>query len=87
MTQVSGAESPASETPDIRQSMLEQLAAVENNTLLFLQSHAQHHGVKFDQRWLAIGVTDLQKGFMAVARSIREGSIEEAEAPIVEMRV
>jgi len=23
-----------------------------------------------DQRWLAIGVTDLQKGFMAVARSI-----------------
>lgn len=25
---------------------------------------------RFDQRWVAIGVTDLQKGFMALSRSV-----------------
>lgn len=29
--------------------------------------------VKYDQRWLAIGKTDLQKGFMGIIKGIAQG--------------
>lgn len=32
----------------------------------------QAHGTRLDQRWISIGATDLQKGFMSVIRGIAQ---------------
>lgn len=41
--------------------VISELQSIQNNL---------NHSVEIDGRWLAIGKTDLQKGFMALARSI-----------------
>ena len=48
-----------------------QLSAMEDQILKVLDGLSREPGV--DQRWLAIGKTDLQKAFMCAKRALYEG--------------
>jgi hypothetical protein len=36
----------------------------------FNETFGLHHGATLDQRWVSIGATDLQTGFMALVRAV-----------------
>ncbi len=46
--------------------------ALAKNVGAFIEKVGSHHSVIADQRWLSIGKTDLQKGFMALIRAIAQ---------------
>lgn len=49
---------------------LKELAEQVGNAVRLLEGPPLANGVSADQRWLSIGRTHLQQGFMAVIRSI-----------------
>jgi hypothetical protein len=58
--------------PHEKVALVNQNKIIEEASLRLLDALKQHPGI--DQRWLAIGRTDLEKGWMAVNRAIFQPS-------------
>lgn len=61
-----------------RQLTIEEVALMNEGKALaqacgeYIDKLRSHEGVPLDQRWISIGATDLQRGFMAVIRGIAQ---------------
>lgn len=62
------------------QNAIEELNALQQSLLAYSNRFRGRAGV--DQRWLAIGVTDIEKGVMSVSRAIAEAPLKAAEAQL-----
>ena len=58
-------------TPDKREAMRAELTKIENAVLQAFSEVNSYDNV--DRRWISIGRTDIQRGFMAVKRALDEG--------------
>lgn len=67
-------------TPEECQELAKELIALERGVLDFANRFRGRNGV--DQRWLAIGVTDVEKGFMSVTKAICEAPLKAALAEL-----
>ncbi|MGN7870974.1 Acb2/Tad1 domain-containing protein [Paracoccus sp. 22332] len=80
------AETLADQAPlsmDEAQEVAEELKTLQQNLLDFASRFRGRADV--DQRWLAIGITDLEKGVMCLQKAILEQPLEAILAELVEV--
>lgn len=68
---------------DEADGLIRELAATQTDILEFAKRLRGRSGV--DQRWLAIGITDVEKGIMSINRAFAEAPLQEARAMLTKL--